>query len=80
MLRQACLAVSLSPRSSLPVTRKPSPYSGRGAAATASKSGKTVVDVYTFDDGLCIRVEGFETKARALEAMGLSEQDAHADN
>jgi ketosteroid isomerase-like protein len=31
-------------------------------------------------DGLLTRIELFETKARALEAVGLSEQNAHSDS
>ena len=37
-------------------------------------------DVYSFRDGLIVRGYGFRDKAQALEAAGLSEQDAHADS
>ena len=36
--------------------------------------------VVTFRDGVAIRVEAFLERAQALEAAGLSEQDAHADS
>ena len=32
-----------------------------------------IVDVYTFEDGLIFRVDGFRDRAEALEAVGLSE-------
>jgi ketosteroid isomerase-like protein len=35
-------------------------------------------DVYSFRDGLIIRGDGFRDHTEALEAVGLSEQDAHA--
>jgi hypothetical protein len=37
-------------------------------------------NVYEIRNCLVIRVEVFETKADALNAVGLSEQDAHADS
>ena len=37
-------------------------------------------NVYGIRNGLVVHVEIFETKADALEAAGLSEQDAHADS
>jgi hypothetical protein len=37
-------------------------------------------NVYEIRNGLVVHVEIFETKAEALEAVGLSEQDAHADS
>jgi ketosteroid isomerase-like protein len=36
--------------------------------------------VYTLRNGLVTRVDLYESKADALEAVGLSEQDAHADS
>jgi ketosteroid isomerase-like protein len=36
--------------------------------------------VWTLENGLVVRIEGFETWSEALEAVGLSEQDAHADS
>jgi len=36
--------------------------------------------VYTFRDGKVLRVEEYFDRAEALEAVGLSEQDAHADS
>ena len=35
--------------------------------------------VYTFRDGKAVVMEAFLDRAAALEAVGLSEQDAHAD-
>ena len=32
-----------------------------------------IVDVYTFEDGLIVRVDGFRDRAEALEAVGLPE-------
>jgi hypothetical protein len=37
-------------------------------------------NVYGIKDGLVVHVEIFETRAEALEAVGLSEQEAHADS
>jgi hypothetical protein len=45
----------------------------RDASRDGFELHQTVVDLYTFRNGLCIRLEGFETKAKALEAAGLSE-------
>jgi ketosteroid isomerase-like protein len=36
--------------------------------------------VYTFRDGKVVEMENFRDRAKALEAVGLSEQDAHADS
>jgi ketosteroid isomerase-like protein len=36
--------------------------------------------VYTFRDGLVVRIDGFHNKAEAVKAVGLSEQDAQADS
>jgi hypothetical protein len=41
----------------------------------------TFPQVWTFgDDGRPLRVEMYQSRAEALEAVGLSEQDAHADS
>ena len=37
-------------------------------------------DVFWFRDGMIVRLQGIASKAEALEAVGLSEQDAHADS
>jgi hypothetical protein len=37
-------------------------------------------NVYGIRNGLVVHVEIFETKAEALEAVGLPEQDAQADS
>ena len=36
--------------------------------------------VYTFRDGLIIHWKLYTSQSAALEAVGLSEQDAHADS
>jgi ketosteroid isomerase-like protein len=36
--------------------------------------------VYTFREGKVVEMENFRDRAKALEAVGLSEQDAHADS
>ena len=36
--------------------------------------------VFTMRDGLCVREQAFRNKAEALEAAGLSEDDAHAES
>ena len=42
--------------------------------------GTKIFDLYTFRNGLIVRGDGFLDKAEALQAAGLSEQDAHADS
>jgi ketosteroid isomerase-like protein len=39
-----------------------------------------IIDVYAFRDGLITRVDGYLDRREALEAVGLSEQQAHADS
>jgi ketosteroid isomerase-like protein len=51
---------------------------GRGKASGV-EVGMPGWQVYRIRDGLVIRVDFFQTEAEALEAAGLSEQDAHAD-
>jgi ketosteroid isomerase-like protein len=53
--------------------------SGRGKASGAQVEWP-LWNVYTIRNGLVIRVQAFETKAEALEAVGLAAQDAHADS
>jgi hypothetical protein len=36
--------------------------------------------VYTFKNGLIVHWKLYESQSEALEAVGLSEQDAHADS
>ena len=36
--------------------------------------------VYTFRDGMVVKMEAFLDRAAALETVGLSEQDAHAES
>ena len=40
---------------------------------------RDVSHVWTLHDGLVVKWRGFETRGQALEAVGLSAQDAHAD-
>ena len=40
----------------------------------------TVASVWTVRDGKIARIEYYSKRAEALEAVGLSEQDAHADS
>jgi len=39
-----------------------------------------VVDVWTIRDGLLAERKPFSTRAEALQAAGLSEQDVHAES
>lgn len=51
---------------------------GRGAESGADVKTPTFPQVWTFgDDGRPLRVEMYSSRADALEAAGLSEQDAH---
>jgi hypothetical protein len=53
---------------------------GRGAESGVDVKTPTFPQVWTFgDDGRPLRVEMYQSRAEALEAVGLSEQDAHAD-
>ena len=52
---------------------------GRGKASGVEVE-MARVNLYRIRDGFAIRVELFETKAEALEAVGMSEQDVHADS
>jgi hypothetical protein len=38
------------------------------------------LQVYRLRDGRAVRIEVYSIEAEALEAVGLSEQDAHADS
>jgi ketosteroid isomerase-like protein len=40
----------------------------------------TIFSIVTVEDGLIIRLDDYLERAEALEAVGLSEQDAHADS
>ena len=51
---------------------------GQGSASGAGVSD-TYVFVYKLRDGLIVEGWEYRTKQEALEAVGLSEQDAHAD-
>jgi ketosteroid isomerase-like protein len=52
-------------------------YRGKGSGVEAeSRSGY----VLTFREGLVVRFRPFRDPEKALEAVGLSEQDAHADS
>ena len=52
---------------------------GQGSASGARVSD-TYVFVYKLRDGLVVEGWEYRTKQEALEAAGLSEQDAHADS
>ena len=52
---------------------------GQGSAIAARVSD-TYVFVYKLRDGLIVEGWEYRTKQEALEAVGLSEQDAHADS
>jgi hypothetical protein len=39
-----------------------------------------IAHVWTFRDEKAVRMHVFDERAEALEAVGLSEQDAHADS
>ena len=52
---------------------------GQGSASGAGVSD-TYVFVYKLRDGLVVEGWEYRTKQEALEALGLSEQDAHADS
>jgi ketosteroid isomerase-like protein len=53
--------------------------SGHGASSAAPMDQATWL-VSRWRRGKCVWWGSFETKAEALEAVGLSEQDAHADS
>jgi ketosteroid isomerase-like protein len=52
---------------------------GRGSASGADVSDAYVF-VYKLRDGLIVEGWEYRTRQQALEAVGLSEQDAHADS
>jgi ketosteroid isomerase-like protein len=52
---------------------------GRGARSGATVSGRIFI-VVTFRNGKLLRYREFYDEAAALEAVGLSQQDAHADS
>jgi len=51
---------------------------GSGRQLTALRSNLT--SIWTVRDGRVVKIEWFFDHAQALEAVGLSEQDAHADS
>jgi ketosteroid isomerase-like protein len=53
--------------------------SGRGRGSGIDVAMEAA-DVFTLRDGKVIRMVGFPDRAEALEAVGLSEQDAHSDS
>jgi ketosteroid isomerase-like protein len=54
--------------------------SGRGKASGAEVEMPAAWSVYRIRNGLVVRIEVFQTKPEALEAAGLSEQDARVDS
>ena len=53
--------------------------SGHGAGSGVSVS-QPLFQVFTVRRGLIVRQDDFQDRAEALEAVGLSEQDPHADS
>jgi ketosteroid isomerase-like protein len=54
-------------------------WGGRGRASGIDLRS-SLTSVYTVQDGRIVKIEWFFDHAQALEAVGLSEQDAHADS
>jgi ketosteroid isomerase-like protein len=54
-------------------------YTGRGES-TGLELDQTFASVYTMRDGMTVTMHDYGTRAEALEAVGLSEQDAHAES
>ena len=52
----------------------------RGRSTGIEMPFGNVAWVYTFRDGLAVRMKFYISHTEALEAVGLSEQDAHADS
>jgi ketosteroid isomerase-like protein len=50
----------------------------RGQGSASAGVSETYVFVYKLRDGLVVEVWEYRTKEEALEAVGLSEQDAHS--
>ena len=53
---------------------------GRGRTSGVEVEWAGNAGVWTIRDGKIIRVAWFASREEALEAVGLSEQDAHADS
>ena len=53
---------------------------GRGRASGVDVEWPGNVGVWTIRNGKVVRVVWFSTRGEALEAVGLSEQDAHAES
>jgi ketosteroid isomerase-like protein len=54
-------------------------WGGRGRASGIDLRS-SLTSIYTVQDGRIVKIEWFFDHAQALEAVGLSEQDAHADS
>ena len=54
-------------------------FRGRGRGSGIVVEGRAF-QVFTFRGGKAVHWEEFSERAEALEAVGLSEQDAHADS
>jgi ketosteroid isomerase-like protein len=52
---------------------------GRGRGSGVEIDNR-IAHVWTFSDDKAVRMVGYGDRAEALEAVGLSEQDAHADS
>jgi ketosteroid isomerase-like protein len=53
---------------------------GRGRGSGAEVQAARTAHLWTLRDGKAVRLDLFLDRSRALEAVGLSEQDAHADS
>ena len=53
---------------------------GRGKESGVEVEMPPYLQVYRLRDGRAVRIEVYSIEAEALEAAGLSEQDAHADS
>ena len=51
-----------------------------GERASTAEIDLVAANVSVFRDGKILRIEFHSSRAKALEAGGLSEQDAHADS
>jgi ketosteroid isomerase-like protein len=52
---------------------------GRGKGSGAQVETHLTAHLWTMKDGKAVRMQSYWERADALEAVGLSEQDAHAD-
>jgi ketosteroid isomerase-like protein len=55
-------------------------FQRRRGRVSGIEVSRKIAQVCTVRDGQVIKIVGFDNRAQALEAAGLSEQDAHADS